>query len=81
MLLGAWVMYVGTPLYNLFYIDDDRNIKKENERAFMKSQIFYIPLYAYIFLMVGVHVYGLMVFSTKWQPDWFILEQKPETLW
>lgn len=37
MLLGVWVIYVGTPLYNLLVLDDTRNLEKRNERNFAAS--------------------------------------------
>lgn len=80
MLLGAWIMYIGTPLYNLFWLDDDRNLKKENEKAFLKAQMFYIPLWTFVFAMLAINIYALFIFSSKWQPDWAILDNKPESV-
>lgn len=37
MLSGAWVMYVGTPIYNYFMLYDDHNIAKKNEKAWANS--------------------------------------------
>ena len=47
ILTGAWLMYIGTPIYNYFMLYDDHNISKKNERAFMNSKMFFIPMYAY----------------------------------
>ena len=47
MLTGAWLMYVGTPLYNYFMLYDNHNIARKNEKAWMQSSLFLIPMYAY----------------------------------
>jgi len=48
-ILGAWIMFVGTPIYNWFLYHDDQNIERRNEKMWMKSSMFLIPLYTYIF--------------------------------
>ena len=46
--LGAWIMFVGTPIYNKLMYRDDENISRINEKTWMKSKMFFIPLYTYI---------------------------------
>jgi hypothetical protein len=31
-ILGAWFMFVGTPIYNMFLYHDDQNIARQNEK-------------------------------------------------
>jgi len=77
--LGAWLMYVLTPLYNLVFLDDNRNITPKNEKAFLQSKLFLLPLWGYVFGYLAAHIYGLMIFSTKWRPNLPIFEVVPET--
>ena len=46
---GAWLMYVGTPLYNYFMLYDDHNISHKNEKVWMENQFFVIPMVVYEF--------------------------------
>lgn len=47
-LLGGWLMFIGTPIYNTFLYQDVENISRINEKTWMRSKMFFIPLYAYI---------------------------------
>lgn len=79
-MFGGWLIYVvGTPLYNLFLLNDAKNIDKKNEKAFMNSNLFIIPLWSYIFLYIEVHVYCLALFSTNYQPEWMLSHIKPDS--
>lgn len=78
ILTGAWLMYVGTPIYNYFMLYDDHNISKKNERAFMNSAMFYIPMYAYEFTQTLSWIYCMMLFSTKYKPDHYIFTIEPQ---
>jgi hypothetical protein len=78
-LLGGWVIYIGTPLYNMMLLNDGKNIDKKNEKAFMNSNLFVIPLWSYIFLFLGVHIYVLALFSTNYQPEWMSNHMKPDS--
>ncbi len=49
MLLSAWVIYIGTPLYNLIVLDDDANISKKMEKAHFNSKQLLIPLCLTVF--------------------------------
>ena len=37
MALGAWIMYVGTPLYNAFVLDDSKNLDRKVEKKYIQS--------------------------------------------
>jgi len=59
-------MYVGTPLYNMFKLDDSRNIDKKVEKKYIEArQMFFVPLYCYVFLALASHIFALMLFSTN----------------
>jgi len=79
IVVGAWLMYIGTPIYNYFILYDDHNIEKKNEKAFMTSSMFYIPMYAYEFAQTCSWIYCMALLSTNWKPDHWIFENKPET--
>ena len=51
ILIGAWLMLALTPFYNLWWQGggDNENISQKNEKIWMKSKMFLIPLYAYVF--------------------------------
>ena len=38
MLLPAWLMYIGTPLYNLILLDDGNNVDKKNEKIYTNNK-------------------------------------------
>ena len=48
-ILGGWIIYVGTPLYNWLLLKDSENLDRESERRFAdnlhKSWVFLVPLY------------------------------------
>ena len=63
MLIGAWIMYIGTPLYNYTFLYDDHNPSPKHEKAFMQSKMFLWPLYSYVFLTSMQWIYCLILFS------------------
>ena len=69
VIAGAWLIYVGTPLYNLVVLDDHRNIERKNEKAFMQSTMFLIPLWTIVVFNVLTNIYFLAMFSTKYEYD------------
>ena len=79
MLVGAWLMYIGTPLYNYFFLYDDHNIARKNEKAWINCKLFLIPMYTFELLQTLSWIYCMMLFSTKYQPDYWIFQMKPET--
>ena len=66
MVLAGWLVYVGTPIYNLFINSDGMNIQKKYERRFAESSMFLIPLYACQFFGTLQWLYCMAIFSTKW---------------
>lgn len=72
-------MYASTPLYNMFILDNKRNVAARNEKAFIKSSMFTIPCYVIIVVYVIVQVYFLCLYSTNWKPDLPIFHHKHET--
>jgi len=76
---GAWLMYIGTPIYNYFVLYDSHNIERKNEKAFMNSKMFYWPMYAYEFGQTVSWIYCMALFSTEYKPDHWIFENKPES--
>lgn len=79
-LIGPWLYYISVPLYNLFVLNDDNNIAPErSEKAFMKSKLFLIPLYAEIVSHTFYWLYCLLIFSTKFQIDHWVFNTRPET--
>jgi hypothetical protein len=75
---GGWLIFVGTPMYNLTLLNDRKNIDRKSEKAFMSSNLFLIPVLSYIFLFIGVQVYVLALFSTNYQPEWMSNHRKPD---
>jgi len=60
-------------------LDDDKNLDKKVEKRFLENKLFLIPLYAYIVAMFLTHLWCLALFSTKYKPNHWIFEKKPET--
>ena len=79
MILGGWIIYIATPLYNLLFLDDNRNLDKQDEKKFMTNQLFLVPLYAMILSQLLLWVYCLALFSTEYLPKHWIFDNKPET--
>ena len=79
MLLGCWVIYVGTPLYNLLVHDDSKNLDKKVERSFAQSKLFFIPLYTYVLLCMCLWLYGMVLMSTKFKVDHWLFDYKIES--
>lgn len=61
-------------------LDDGRNYDPKNDRAFMNCKLFLIPLYTYELSQTVLWIYCLMLFSTGYQPDHWIFENKPSTV-
>jgi hypothetical protein len=79
MFFGAWLMYVGTPLYNMIVLDDDKNLDKKYEKKFLQSKLFLIPLYAYVLGMLITHIWCMALFSTgPYKFDHWMFDHKPE---
>ena len=78
-MLGAWIMYIGTPLYNLIILDDGRNVDQKYAPSYLKSKLFLIPLYVYELWSFLSWIYCILLFSTAWKPDHWIFAHKPET--
>jgi len=74
MALAGWIIYAGTPLYNLIKLDDHRNVSARNEKAWSKSQLFQVPLYTMIFANLALNLFSLMLFSTKWRPEHWLFD-------
>ena len=77
-------VFLLTPLYNKFVMDDNTNLKKSVEKAFMQSWLFNIPLWVCVGLMVVAWVHGMIMFSEEpyWQEmrkDNFLFQHRPET--
>lgn len=78
--LGGILIFVFTPLYNKYILDDERNLHQKIEKAYMNSKImFMIPAWFTIFGFLLVHIYILAMYSTNWKPDLPIFQHKPET--
>lgn len=78
------LVYIGTPLYNAFVMDDNTNLKKSVERAFEKSWLFNIPLWICVFFCVVAWIHGMILFSEEpyWQEvkkDNLLFQHMPET--
>lgn len=65
-MIGAWLMYVATPFYNYFMLYDTHNLSRKNEKAFMESKMFLIPLYAYELTQTLLLIFCMMLFSTRY---------------
>jgi len=37
MILAGWIVYIGTPLYNLIMLDDYRNVDKKVEKKYLTN--------------------------------------------
>ena len=81
-MLFPWLMYVGTPLYNMLILNDDTNLRKENERRFANSSMFIIPLYAMVATQTLAWIYGLFLYSDEFaaaKTGNFMFMHRPET--
>ena len=64
MVVGAWLMYVGTPFYNYFFLYDSYNVHPKVEMSYFNWGLApMIPLYAYIITTTLVWLYCLLLFS------------------
>ena len=79
MILPGWIIYFGTPFYNIFLLDDNKNLDKKVDKTYLKSQMFVVPLYTYIFGFSLSLIYCLLLFSTKYRIDHWIFDIRPET--
>ena len=79
--VGPWLCFIGTPAYNYFMLYDTHNIDRKNEKAFMNSQMFLWPMYAYMFAQTVSWIYCMALFSTAYKPDHWIFDAKlqPDT--
>ena len=75
MVLSGWIVYVGTPLYNMLFWDDERNLDKKDEKKFMTSKWFVVPLYAQVFAWLLMNLYCLAIFSTNFKVDHWIFKK------
>ena len=68
ILYGAWIMLALTPFYNLLWIGgkNNQNIIPKNEKTWAQSQMFLVPLYAYIATQTAMWIYTLLLFSDKY---------------
>ena len=83
-MIAPWLIYVGTPVYNRLFLDDDTNLKRKAELAFSKSNLFLIPLYAMVLMQSIAWIYGMALYSEvkydfKDQIPLFI--NKPTSIW
>ena len=37
MILPGWIIYIGTPFYNMFFLSDDKNLDKKMDKVYLKS--------------------------------------------
>ncbi len=37
-LIGGWIIYVCTPLYNKFFLDDFQNLDRQSEKIYANSK-------------------------------------------
>ena len=82
-LLAPWLIYIGTPFYNLFILDDMTNLKKENERKFANSPMFIVPLYAMVATQSIAWIHGLFMFSDnfkEFKESNIMFNNRPETV-
>ena len=78
MLLPGWIVYIGTPIYNMILLDDADNVAKKNEKVYINNQGYYAPMWALIFFQFASYLWCLALFSTHWKPDHWVFEMKPE---
>ena len=65
--ITGWIMFVLTPLYNRFVLDDDWNLSKAAERKYEKAGLFNAPLYATCLFCALAWLHGLMLFSGEYK--------------
>merc|ERR1719443_1837985 len=78
--LAPWLIFVGTPIYNKFILDDDTNLSQKAERVFERSAMFFVPLYVTIIWGVVAWLHGMMLFSGNYD-GMFLFQHKPEGYW
>ena len=61
--LAPWLVYVCTPIYNTFFMDDSTNLPKESERKFREAWMFNIPMWSCVFWCFAAWLYGAALFS------------------
>ena len=66
MLFAGWILYVLTPVYNMFRLNDEENVDKKYETNFSKSWMFDIPLWIHVFAQILTWMYGLVLYSEKY---------------
>ena len=71
------LVFVTTPFYNMFIMDDHRNVAKKVEKKFENCKLFLIPLYALQFSFVLYWIWGLFLLSDNYKHIWF-LKHRPE---
>lgn len=82
--LGPWAVYVGTPLYNYFIMQDTQNLRKENERKFANSSMFLLPLYSIVIVNFFAWIHGMMLFSDMYgdfKESNFMFRNRPKSYW
>ena len=73
-----WIIYIGVPLWNWFFLKDEKNVAKMSESKFMHSNKFLVPLYVYLFTQSLVWIYCLIIFSSKSTINHWIFDKKPK---
>ena len=63
MVVGAWIMYVGTPLFNYFFLYDSYNVQPKSEKAYFNWPASLIPCYLYIISTTIAWIFCLCLFS------------------
>jgi hypothetical protein len=66
---GAWLIYFLSPIYNMWINNDVTNLVQKNERNFSNTKMFLVPIHAFIYVEAALHIYTLILFSTKYKPD------------
>jgi len=76
---GAMIIFALNPIYNMIVLRTNYNVDRKNYKAFANYGWFELPMYTTIFLTTLSWIYFMMVFSTKYQPDYWIFKIKPDS--
>ena len=71
-LILPWLVFVTTPLYNMFILDDQTNVAKKVEKKFENCKLFLLPLYTLQFSFALYWIWGLLLLSDNYKEYWWL---------
>lgn len=76
---AVWVLFMACPLCNLFLPEDNANLSRHSEKAYLHDKRFWIPQYAIAFMETIVWIWALILMSDQVSIESSLFSVKPTT--